>query len=97
MMLRSGSGAWNRTTIQGFKEREDGARADATDEIMLDCEAGARAKEQDGPPEDAEMGHATDPVGLALAEALSQAATAEQWDVVGRLANELEARRRARL
>ena len=39
---------------------------------------------------------ADDPVGGALADALARASTAEQWDVVARLASELQARRLAR-
>jgi len=37
-----------------------------------------------------------DPVEIALAEALTKAATAGRFDVVGQLARELEARRAAR-
>jgi hypothetical protein len=37
-----------------------------------------------------------DPVEAALAEALSKAAAAGAWEVVGQLARELEARRKAR-
>jgi predicted lipoprotein len=36
------------------------------------------------------------PVEAALATALTQASAAAQWDIVARLAGELEARRRAR-
>jgi hypothetical protein len=39
---------------------------------------------------------ALDPVEIALAEALTKAATAGRFDVVGQLARELEARRAAR-
>jgi len=38
-----------------------------------------------------------DAVELALADALTKAATAGRWDVVARLAAELETRRKARL
>ncbi len=39
---------------------------------------------------------AADPVEVALGDALTRASLAGQWDVVGQLARELEARRKAR-
>jgi len=89
------SGAWNRTTIQGFKELREAAGSDETSENKGVRDARGSRNEQDGPPEDVQVGHARDLVEGALAEALMLAAQAGQWDVVRRLAGELEARRRA--
>ena len=40
---------------------------------------------------------ASDPIEVALADALTKASSTGQWDVVGQLARELEARRVARV
>ena len=80
--------------IQGFKDRFDAAGSDATAENKGVRDAGTRRNVQDGPPENAKVGHATDRVEVALADALTRAAQAGQWDVVSRLADELGARRR---
>jgi hypothetical protein len=62
---------------------------------MLVPEAGRRGNEQDGPPENAKMGHRMDAVEVALAGALTKAAAASEWAIVRQLAHELEARRTA--
>ncbi|MBM4361377.1 MAG: hypothetical protein FJ104_01760 [Deltaproteobacteria bacterium] len=91
----AGSGAWNRTTIQGFKELREVAQSYATTENKGVRDARTSGSEQDDPPEGEQVGRARDVVERALAEALMLAAQAGQWDVVRRLAGESEARRRA--
>ncbi|MGC4091389.1 MAG: hypothetical protein QM756_26625 [Polyangiaceae bacterium] len=60
-------------------------------------------RDDEGGPPSEPIGQSTpvsgnpDPVEAALATALTQASAAQQWDVVARLAGELEARRKARL
>jgi hypothetical protein len=72
----------------------DPAQSSAESRVAGDGDEHASAPPAAVLPRDAA---AADPVEVALAKALEEASGARRWDVVARLAGELEARRLARL
>jgi hypothetical protein len=86
------SGADGTRTRENPENAEDSAGSTAAtvpEAAANPAKLGARSIESDHEV-------APDAVEAALAEAVARAAAAGAWDVVGKLAGELEARRRAR-
>jgi hypothetical protein len=88
---------------EGLEPSTNGLRIPASDSTRLQdsrisAEPDARSdtKEHEGPTEQAKLGHTVDPVEGALADALTKATAAGEWQVVSQLASELQARREAR-
>jgi hypothetical protein len=83
-------------STNGLRIPASGSTNQQDSRIPAEPDARSDAREHEGPTEQAKLGHVIDPVEAAIADALTKATAAREWQVVSQLANELQARREAR-